>query len=283
MKKQELRGAFSQMRAPDPCVEKVLAAQDGRETAKRRNVARRIVAAAAALALLVTGWLFWPVDEDSYVTAPGLLVVRAYAVNNPIISEENSMILEEGVTLPWEYGYDSGTNVVAHGMPLFLSVSQDIYEGMEITFECFVSGAYLYQDVDLLIDENGAIDGFHYWSTSYLGNHCKINTNHTIYWSPYDRKFDYDKREVISVPGRFQEDRDFVDIIIRADDYIVGYAVIEIFADPEYSGNRPGCNDRYYARLLETVSFPPVEGKWQDISKAYVKGEFQQIHETVMQ
>ena len=251
----------------------------------------RIAAAVAAVAILVTAAIgLWP-QEENYITGPGLLVVRAFASEDGTVTEENSTILEEGIILPWDYAWDSGFNSHTQGLPLMLSIPEDMYGGMEITFECALSAGSFMQDGFLLSDGsrrenieeilddviNG--NGYLYWNTAYLGNSFTVNNNQKLFWLPDTMTFDHEKKE-FWFSDCFTDAECFADIIIKADEYIVGYAVIHIYADTEYTGSG-GSFHRYYAKVLKTVCFPQIDGRYQKVTDSYISEQLIRIHESV--
>jgi hypothetical protein len=66
----------------------------------------------------------------------------------------------------------------------------------------------------------------------------------------------------------------FVDVILRADNHIIGYAVIEIL---HVATSRFGYS--YHTCMLKSVSFPKVEGEYQKVSEKYVKEQIQLVHD----
>ncbi len=250
------------------------------------NNIKRVAAIAAALAILITAVALWPTEEN-YITGSGVLVVRAYAADTEEFTEENSVVLEEGITLPQKYAFDGSVSFVDNGMSLMFSIPEGSYEGMEITFECILSeGSFeldlmlvcegLHQEEVSLLLENMAHDnGYLYWSKAYLGDHFTVNNNQRMYWVPYTMIFDHDKQEYKNA-GIFSGKQAFVDIIIRADNYIVGYAVIEFYGDAN-TADQDGHYSRYYARMLKTESFPQVDGKYQKVTREFVEAQFQRI------
>lgn len=227
---------------------------------KQRGISRplRLVAAAAVLALVVGAIAFWPAGDEEYVTGPGLLAIRAYALNEQEISDINSTVLEEGVELPWEYVYHEVTNVVK-GLPIKLDISVDEYSGMEITFDVSVTAGRFERYPNHYYDKD---KGELVWDRdTNMGNKFTIQNNTTIFWVP--REIDTSK----AVRGR-----SYVDILIRADNIIVGYAVVEIYECFPEDGREWNENDvyGYLARVIEIVSFPRVNGKLQKVPMDYI-------------
>ena len=245
---------------------------------KARKRWDRVVACAAVLALLLGAMFFWPVEEN-YVTGPGILVVRAYETDEPELSEENSILLQEGITVPMEYTYQPNISwtEVGLGLPFRFSIPEKDYENGEITFEIWLSGGdfenmdYLLEYSDYLPGRDDSVDEYDALKARYAGGHCTIKNNTTLWWNAFGHIFDEKKREVYYVEP--ESDQVFVDIILRADEHIIGYAVIEIL-DVDGKGGFV-----YHTRMLKSVSFPKVEGAYQTVSEEYVKKQFRIVHD----
>ena len=233
----------------------------------------RIAAIAAVLAIVLTALSFCLKKEESYVIEPGVLVVRA----SP--SASNTDIPVDGTVLEdvfWDNSYSSHWK----GMPLLLSIQDDLYPGMDITLECSVSDGSMRHDP--LPSDKYLVDDLKYSAylkkyDGYLGDHCFVNNHKKLYWHPWTTVFDEESHS-FWYEMDFLGAQAFLDIIIRADCQIVGYAVIEFYADLDRFLPNWGY-EKFYARVLKTVSFPKVGGRYQNVSKEYVDSQFQQIHD----
>ena len=283
MNKQELQQAFSNVHASDALKEQVLSAET--EPKKYVNgwaLVRRAVACAAVLALLLT-MFFWPTEVETedgeIITASGLLSVKAHAIDAEGNATVESVVLEEGIVVPMEYTYDPAISVLskALGLPFQFSVLAEEYTDQEISFEIYLSGGdfehlgYLAEFSDYFLGLDDSVDSYDVSKARYLGEHFTIPNNKTIYWRATGHVFDDEKREIQYI--ELDTDRVFVDVVIRADEHIVGFAVIEICD--------MGVENRfvYNTRLLKSVSFPQVDGCFQRISEKYVKEQIQLIHD----
>jgi hypothetical protein len=63
---------------------------------------------------------------------------------------------------------------------------------------------------------------------------------------------------------------DYVEIIIKLEEHIIGYAVIEI-------NHEAGLN--YNAVVLKSVLFPQIDGEYQNVSEEYVEAAIKKIKE----
>lgn len=277
MNKQELNEAFSCVRASDDLIRETLTLDKEKKTSPWKIV-RRVAACAAVLALLIGALFFWPVEEN-YVTGPGVLVVRAYETDTPTLSDENSSILKEGITVPMEYDDNPAYSVLSKsmGLPFRFSVQEDSYEDKVISFEIWLSGGdfehieYMADFLDYFTGKDDTVDSYDVMRARYLGKHFTISNNKRIWWNETGHIFDEQNREVHYVG--LDTDRVFVDVILRADKYIIGYAVIEIV---DVDGKEGFV---YHTRMLKSVSFPQVNGKYQKVSEKYVQEQIQLVHD----
>ena len=270
--KHTYRRAADCVSAPEELTNTVL--QIPKQT-KPRGISRplRLVAVAAVLALVIGILSFWPAGDKEYVTGPGLLAIRAYALNENEISEINSTVLEEGVELPWEYFWSAGYSIVplCYGLPINLSISADVYEGEEITFEIYTTGGSLNQLPELAWDsESNSIVTI---KKSGLGDSATLTNNATVYWNWNYVAFDSKRDDYISTEKVVTENA-YVNIISYAGKHIVGYASVEIYELPSEDNENSGM---FMARLLASVAFPKVDGKYQKITKEYVQDQLIEV------
>lgn len=227
----------------------------------------RIAAIAAVLALLLTA-LLWPTEEN-YVTGPGILIARAYALDEPMLSEENSTVLEEGITLPLSYNWCRAISS-ARGIPLHLSIDTVDFQEKNISFGITLSDGSFYQDLHTHVES--MYDGV---KQTYLGTSFRMDNHRHIYWYPTSLIFDNQNKKITHIP--MSGNRAFADIVILADNQIIGYAVIEFYEVDGLSGEKGWY---YNARMLKSVSFPQINGEFQSVSTSYINKQFQLIHET---
>ena len=239
---------------------------------KARKVKLRLTACAAVLALLVGTMFFWPVEKN-YVTGPGVLVVRAYETDEPTLSDEDSSILKEGIIVPMEFTWSPADSMTSTGLglPFRFSVPEEDYPGREITFEIWLSGGD-FQHLEYMLDflDCGTADSYDVLRARFLGKHFTIPNNKRLWWNRTEHIFDEFKREIRYV--ELDEDRVLVDVVLRADRYIIGYAVMEIL---DVDGD---AGFVYHTQMLKSVSFPQVNGKYQKVSEKYVKEQIQFVH-----
>lgn len=270
--------------------EMVEAAAGTGEGKKRGSVLwLRIAAAVATLAILLTAALWPRKTEDGYITAPGVLKVYAYDLESTGATEElpfQTCELKEGVEMPYEFGWSIATNVVP-GLPIKLSMPTEGYADAMITFSVRVTGGECFRRPS---PEYGA----YRFGPAYLGRDFVLENDQTIYWwnmitdlENWEEEYDEDRIKAeleASTRGEttgyqlptmipFYHGKAYVDAIVYADEHIIGCVRILIYAeDQSYPVGSPeygGC--RYYAKLISSVSYPKVNGRYQDISVEHVE------------
>ena len=245
---------------------------------KSRPTWVRFAAAAAVLALVIGAIAFWPAGEQDYVTGPGLLAIRANAAE---VSEDiEEILLEEGIILPATFEYRIDTNV-AEVLPITLSIPADAYPNMDITFEVStMDGIFLKAepyDPNAPHNAPGATVLDKIVGTFY-GQHFELPNNTSMEWTPAGLNYDYvvaelkkgvtfDQLQDEKINTYFSNNPSYMDIIIKADQKIVGYAVIEI---REVNGVLGMWARDFAIEVLKVVSFPRVNGKLQKVSEEYV-------------
>lgn len=193
--------------------------------------------------------------SSNIVTAPGFLTLTASAAS---LDEDTTIefpsvetiIMQEGIEVPITYNWNPAMSS-RPGIPLNLSAPG--YQNT--TFEVSVDGGEL-----LLWEEDNTI--------THMSTPLYVENGTTIYWSSLSQ----------STSGSvetMENSRAYIDIIIREDTTIVGYAVVKIDLDHLDSTTEYPCT--YYATLVKSVSFPKVNGSYQNVTYEYVRMEMEQI------
>lgn len=224
----------------------------------------RAAAIAAAVAILLTALAFWPASDEEYVTGPGVLVVTAYAADSEKPNGVIEVPLEEGVWIP-DQAFLGMTNSYV-GVPTHLSVNTEDFPSDKISY--MISGT-----VGLYADDSRKGYTSDWFSTLNLEN---------------DNTFRYDL--ITGVSAAKQDwydpklDRTFTKIVIYCKGHIIGYAVIQydrLYTD-EWAELHPEMKpyyedweqslplDVFYCTLIKSVSFPKVDGRYQDVTQEYV-------------
>lgn len=247
---------------------------------------KKIAARAAVVALLLTMFL-WPASEENYITAPGLIKVYAHEVDASGNATVESVELEEYVEFTSAVVYDP-TKSYQHHFPFSFTVDKTFYPNMNITMEVSTDAGIFYKNEPY--DPNSpnhapntptifAIFNQHY------GQHFTVDIDKKLYWKPEGFDYEYMAEQIENGNLDFNsayKDHDyvnnpsFIDPIIRADKYIVGYCVIAIREINENDGHP----DREFTfEVLRIVNFPKVNGKMQKVKFSYVQDEIHRIHE----
>lgn len=252
---------------------------------------RRIAAIAATLAILITALAFWPAGDEEYVTGPGLFVVRAHAVDDKGNMISESEVLQVGIEFVSTIRYEFKSHRVNY--PFTFSVEEGSYSDMKLTAEIktnagifegklFEISEYLkYEQEDKPL---GYVDARQLIMSRY-GQHFTVGIDQALLWSPYGFDYDYMVQEIEKgntdgsaayKPLNYEHSPSFIDVIIRADDKIVGYCVIAIY---ETSTEEEYPTREFSFELLTMVGFPQVDGQYQTVSESYVNKQIQQCHE----
>lgn len=292
MESKQIKEAFSCVRASKNMTRAALSIPGKEATVQRLSrwqAVRRVAVAAVAVAILIGIVAGLPFGEpEEYVTGPGLLSIRAYA------EEENQglteVLLEEGIVLPAKFEYRIDYNH-AQVLPIVLSIPADEYPGMDITFEISTMDGIFGKDVGYDPDSPKDSPNATWLDRivgSYYGQHFTVPNNTKMTWKPWGINYDYvvqelekgvDYNDIDESKMRrfFANNPSYIDIIIRADKYIVGYAVIEI---REVNGTLGPFASDFTIEVLKIASFPMINGKLQKVSESYIQKQFYEVHKS---
>lgn len=236
---------------------------------QQKNTAIRMLRIAACFAVIV-GLLFgFPAipfpDTDvvpgtNIVTGMGILSVTVYAINaetNAIVQEELEAGIEINNTHYWPLVMNSYP-----GLPVFLSVATEDFPEDSITYEiCVDYGEYL----------DWGNTGY---SINHMGKAFSMPNDVGIYWSLRGDDFSLWETDELDVV--------YTTITILCEDHIVGYAllrfdraygrdVLAAYPGADYwIGNEDQPAHAYWSNLIASVSFPKVDGQYQNVSQEYV-------------
>lgn len=208
----------------------------------------RVGAIAACLCIAVLINILVNNSTKGIVSSPGLLTVTAYALSPSVVEE---IQMKEGIELPVEYGWSLAVNS-RPGLPIKLSMR----EYPDITFDISISnGRFL-------------LWGPKTKGMNYFGSSFSVGNDTTLYWN----------NSQTNQSGKgggesYMGSQAYADIVMRDGKNIVGYAVIKIFTDD--LDNAPA--QHYQAIILKSVSFPKVNGHYQNITNKYVASQIQRV------
>lgn len=280
MHKQELNEAFSKLHASDALKKEVISMKSESKT-DFRLIAKRAAVCAAVLALLIGAVLFWPISEENYITAPGLIKVYAHGVDTSGSAIVEGVELEEGVEFTSTVVYDPTKSYRRH-FPFSFTVDKSLYPNMDITMEVSTDAGIFYKN-DPFNPNIPMLPAILQIFNNYYGQHFTVDIDKKLYWEPEGFDYEYMAEQIMSGNRDFDsayKDHDyvnnpsFIDVIIRADKYIVGYCVIAIREINENDGHP----DREFSfEVLTIVNFPEVDGKLQNVTLKYVQEEINRI------
>lgn len=233
MRKYDLSEALTQL--PD---EMLLEAQQ----AKRKKPALGRMLRAAACLCVVLGLSMWIFGRgDGIVTGPGLLTVTAYAEDET----GTQLALDAVSTFPCD-GWGPFINL-APGLPIELSLSEDVYPSNNITFEVTTTGARA------LV---GADKNTYGWPGMYeiMDTTFTVPNNTTIFWS------------TVAWPDTAWPNPQvaFMDIVIFDGEAIIGYTCLRYDRESETSGT-------YFLSLAESISFDAKQNITRDVLEDYIE------------
>ena len=192
---------------------------------------------------------FWPAQSE-IVTAPGLLTVTVYAMDENSDTGVTEIELEAGVNSLIDFSWNFGLSRYP-GLPIELLFESDDFLSDEITFEVSVSnGKYFVW---------GEHTAFRFL---YLPSEFVLRNDTVIYWSPA-----VDDEYLLP-----EFDHIYTNIVIRCGDHIVGYAMIRYDRSSD-----PALSDTFEPFLVESIMFPKINGEYQNISYEYVRSIFNEL------
>lgn len=209
------------------------------------------------------------------ITVPGTVKVYAYDLTYlKAAALEHPYELKPGEEPPAECGLPGFSN--SHrALPLTLSMPEGEFEGAEITYEITVTGGEFARPTG---KEYGTLQ----YGPAYLGRQFVLEDDQTIYWYKLEtdiENWEYDPEDLKDPEilenhekpnvTNFTEEKAYVDVIIRADGYIVGCMTLLLYADVD---SHPVVEDlgysrcTFYPKLLGSVSCPMQDGEYQNVA-----------------
>lgn len=231
------------------------------EIKKKKSVGWVIFRAAACLAVVI-GLLLAPLSgggEGDFVTMPGVVKAYAYEVKdeeNVDFSKLEEFAFVENQMKPGQNMWNPLTNYELAITPV---VSEDDLQDYRITFE--VSTEY-----GLLVGNYHNREKYKSYADAEMGKRANIENGETLYWEGHELNPDGESRYKGIEPG---ENTIYVELIIKADKHIIGYAIFEIVPVDGWGENA------YTAVLVHSVYYPIVDGQFQTISEEFVRQEIE--------
>jgi hypothetical protein len=145
--------------------------------------------------------------------------------------------------------------------PTIFEVEAELVELKRVPF---LSASQPYQITMKQLDENvvfncGVDNGYFlpFFAEPVETRNLSAHSGDSMLWMNYKTKFNG------------QIEHDFIEVVIKSEENIIGYAVIEI--------NRVKQHSYYNAVVLKSVLFPQVDGEYQHISEEYVEAAIERI------
>lgn len=256
MNKQELQGAFSKIHASDALMKEVLSVEKEKRTVSFGwKHAVRLTAMVAVAAILVGVMAFWPGSSDP--EKPGIIavsgVMKAYACDLDSVEKEELSKYELTDTIDsYKRTLVPYTDVMGEAIPFTFRIPDDYYGKAEISFCVSMDYGMIYEENKIDTDPKSEL-------TVYNGD--------TIRWMHGSMREAIDE---IGHCGRF-----FANILIMADERIVGYGIIDfVFYNEE------GMMPSFVTIGFSTVCFPMVDGEFQNVSEEYVWKQIEEYKRT---
>ena len=254
---------------------------------KGRNVWRSVAAVAAMVALVVavfavlprvweqepqlglptfgvSGEQTLPTDQvletmpQKFFAAPGILKVYSYSKVGATEEELKEHQITDSVTsyMPLWSPY---INIICTGIPLLFQMPDDYFGDAKIRFEITADYGCFWT----------YIAGEEHLEQYYDDNNMTLDNGAYVYWDGID-----DQRafiEKVGDGGKF-----FVDILIYADEELVGYGVITMVYFES--------NGISFCRMdrCKTLCFPLVDGEFQEVTNAYVAEQMEEYKNVEM-
>lgn len=162
--------------------------------------------------------------------------------------------MQEGVSFPDIYDWSPYMSGRSKGLKLAVELSP-MQEGAEITFEIEVNEGTLLQKPGWPIDNS--------WKQSVLFDHFTAENGKIFFWHP--RIYWFDENDEMHFEQN-KVDSVYVDIIVRENENIVGFAVVKIWMVDEASLS-------YRPTVIKNVRYPMVDGKYQNVSQNTVQND----------
>lgn len=236
----------------------------------------RFAAAAAVLALVIGAIAFWPAGDKEYVTGPGLLAIEAHAVNEDT-GEVTITTLKDGIDISAEYEYRVDQSYV-EDFELTVMMPEDAYGGVDISIEIRTNtGTFKRYGVNDPLPPMSGLSAAEQLLILLYGQKFTVPNGTTMYWDPIGTDYELLKQQVEAGNADFnsmgttffhENNPSYVDVIVRAGKYIVGYGVIAVTRTPITDDPASGI---YSFDVITIKSFPVVNGQFQHVPLKYVE------------
>lgn len=240
------------------------------EKRKRRRLSLAVSLAAACLVLLplALAMLLQP-ETKSIQTAPGVITVLAHSLDEEGNTSQKTDVLTEGELFRADTKKDGTDNQV---FPLSFKVDAGFYSGMELRIRVYTTAGIFAKSPQEQQTGND-LPQIQRYLMNYYGQEYEIEVGQNIYWQT--NGFDYLYMEEQLQEGNydfaqayrnhdFEKGPAYIHVILRADGHIVGFCRIKITLADE---NLHWPNRQFYFQVVNSISFPQVDGQWQEVTE----------------
>ena len=173
----------------------------------------------------------------------------------PPVADPVRQEMQEGVSFPDIYDWSPYMSGRSKGLKLAVELTP-MQEGAKITFEIKVAEGTLLQDPGWPVDNR--------WKQAVMFDHFTAENGKVFYWNP--KVYWFDENDKLQASGDNKLDFVYVDIIVRENENIVGFAVVKIWLVDEVSLD-------YRPTVVKNIRYPMVNGKYQNVVLKTVKND----------
>ena len=265
MTNEDLQGAFQSIHASEGLLKEVLTMEDQKKRTPFgwRPVLRWVTAVAVAVVILFGALVFWPEGGDpsqpGIIAIPGVMKAYAYEVkdNKSVdFSKLGEYTFVENRIKPGQSIWNPFSNYELAITPV---VNEANLQDYTITFE--VTTKY-----GIIVGNYHNREKYKSYTDAVMGKCATIENGETLYWEGYEPNTGGDFLYTYTDPG---EDTIYVDLVIRADTHIIGYAIFEIVPVEGWDGLA------YTGMLVYSAYYPMVDGQFQAVTEAFVLQEIE--------
>lgn len=236
----------------------------------RRSILFRVAAVAATLAIILTVALWPRKTEDGIVTAPGVLKAYAYEMKGESTIDITKMEDYELVMEP-EFSHKTIWSPylgMIGGIAVTMVITEESLQDADITFEITANYGELYADFYSDKYYNGT-NASQAKEAACFDKYGQASNGETVYWEGMELWYAAESQpdgsknmgELLADIGKI-----YMDVLIKADGNIVGYAVFEMVSLDEN-----GC--MFSAALRNSAYYPIVDGEFQSVTEEFVRQE----------
>lgn len=232
---------------------------------RRKNLTGRLLRITACLAVIIglTVAILWPSGDNGIIAGPGILAVAVHAAEQaPFTVDSPETVVPFSHRWSWPISWTAG-------WPITLAV-KDAYDSSDnISFHVTVDGGGYCVGYD---GGDSLLHGFY----SQLPAQFTVPNHTTIFW---DLTYDAASGERFVYEGTTV----YTTIIVYDGSQIIGYSVLKFnrltLGELGATNNTDSFSNCYQFEMLDSVSFPKVNGEYQNITLEYVNACIKNVME----